>query len=210
MGKVFDLWIGRFYSKLSRFLTNRRRLYLNNLLCSKMNRCGKSLNVEEPFYIQGEKFISIGDCFLAKPGLRIDCFQAFNDQQFSPRLSIGNNVLMNYSCHIGVINEVTIGNDVLFGSRVLVTDHAHGTFSERFANIPYIKRELVSKGPVHIEDNVWIGENVCILPGVTIGKGSIIGSNAVVTKDIPAYSVAVGIPAKVIKQIGFNDMTNLH
>ena len=201
MLKGFDLLIGRFLCKMSRFIENRKRLYKNSLLSSRMNRCGKSLYIEEPFYIQGEEFISVGDRFLAKPGLRIDCYQSFNGQQFSPKLTIGNNVLINYSCHIGVINEVTIGNDVLFGSRVLVTDHAHGVFSEEFANVPYLKRPLISKGPVHIEDNVWLGENACILSGVTIGEGSIIGANTVVTKSIPPYSVAVGCPAKVIKRL---------
>lgn len=201
MLKEIDLLIGRVSCYLSRFFKNRSRLYLNSLLSTRMMRCGKSLYIEEPFYIQGEAFISIGDRFLAKPGLRIDCFHSFNGQQFSPKLTIGNNVLINYSCHIGVINEVTIGNDVLFGSRVLVTDHAHGEFSEEFANVPYLKRALISKGPVHIEDNVWLGENVCVLPGVTIGKGSIIGANAVVTSDIPPFSIAVGIPAKAVKRL---------
>ncbi|MBL4677498.1 MAG: hypothetical protein JKY70_15040 [Mucilaginibacter sp.] len=57
--------------------------------------------------------------------------------------------------------------------------------------------------PVIIEDNVWIGETVSVLPGVTIGKGSIIGASAVVTKNIPPYSIAVGNPAKVIKTYNF-------
>ena len=59
-------------------------------------------------------------------------------------------------------------------------------------------RQLVSKGEVIIEDNVWIGNNVCILGGVRIGMGSIIGANTVVTKDIPPYSIAAGVPAKII------------
>ena len=64
-----------------------------------------------------------------------------------------------------------------------------------------MKRPLHSKGPIIIEDNVWVGENVCILENVRIGKCSIIGANAVVTHDIPPYSIAVGVPAKVIKKI---------
>ena len=67
--------------------------------------------------------------------------------------------------------------------------------------MPVAKRRLHSKGPIIIEDNVWIGENACILENVRIGKCSIIGANAVVTHDIPPYSVAVGVPAKVIKTI---------
>ncbi len=64
-----------------------------------------------------------------------------------------------------------------------------------------IHRPLVVKGPIVIEDNVWIGERVCILSGVNIGKGAIIAANSVVTHDVPEYCVAAGSPAKVIKQI---------
>jgi acetyltransferase-like isoleucine patch superfamily enzyme len=62
-------------------------------------------------------------------------------------------------------------------------------------------RPLISKGKVIIGDNVWIGEGAMILPNVHIGEGAIIAANSVVTKDIPAYSIAVGIPAKIIKNI---------
>lgn len=60
---------------------------------------------------------------------------------------------------------------------------------------------MYSKGDVSIGKNVWIGEKATILPGVTIGEGSIIGANSVVTKNIPPYSIACGIPAKVIKKL---------
>lgn len=63
------------------------------------------------------------------------------------------------------------------------------------------QRPLYSKGAVHIGNNVWIGQNACIMPGVTIADGAIIAANSVVTHDIPAYSVAAGAPAKVIKHI---------
>lgn len=179
-------------------------LYENLRLSKRMNKCGKNLRIEGPSYIQGEQFMSVGDDFLAKPGLRIDCLKSFNGVAYTPKLTIGNHVLINYHCHIGVINEVFIGNDVLFGSRILVTDHSHGEFDRECANMAYLKRPLVSKGPVRIEDNVWIGENACILPGVTIGKGCIIGANSVVTKDIPPYSIVVGIPARVIRQLEFD------
>ena len=68
-------------------------------------------------------------------------------------------------------------------------------------DIPWANRDLHIKGPVLIEDSVWIGDNVVVLSGVTIGKGSVIGANSVVTKDIPPYSMAVGCPAKVIKKL---------
>ena len=59
--------------------------------------------------------------------------------------------------------------------------------------------KLISKGKIHISKNVWIGEGACILAGVNIGQGAIIGANAVVTKDIPNFAIAVGVPARIIK-----------
>ena len=67
----------------------------------------------------------------------------------------------------------------------------------------YVKERSLSSKSVIIKDNVWLGEHVSVLPGVTIGENSIIGANSVVTKSIPANSIAVGIPAKVIKQFNF-------
>ena len=100
---------------------------------------------------------------------------------------------------MGCINRIEIGNHVMIGSYVLITDHSRGELER--TNVPVAKRQLLTKGSVIIEDNVWIGEHACIMPGVTIGEGSIIGANAVVTHDVPPYSVAVGVPAKVVKQL---------
>ena len=89
---------------------------------------------------------------------------------------------------------------MLFASHVLITSENHGIDPE--LNIPYMDQTLTSK-PVEIGDGCWIGEKVCIMPSVTIGKKSIIGSGSIVTKSIPEYCIAVGSPAKVIKQYNF-------
>ena len=78
--------------------------------------------------------------------------------------------------------------------------NSHGQSTREHMSIPYYERPMYSKGPVVIGNNVWLGNNVCVMPGVTIGDGAIIGANSVVTHDIPAYAVAAGIPAKVVKQ----------
>jgi lipopolysaccharide O-acetyltransferase len=105
--------------------------------------------------------------------------------------------------HIGAIDCVRIGNDVLIASCVFIADHNHGGFEgEDPADSPDVApsdRPLKSR-PVVIGDKVWIGEGVCILPGVTIGRGSVIGAGAVVTRDVPAECVAVGNPARVVKR----------
>lgn len=85
--------------------------------------------------------------------------------------------------------------DVCLDLIVFITDNFHGNGSMEQLSIPPRERPLNVKGKVIIGKNVWIGRNVCIMPGVTIGDNVTIGANAVVTKDIPAGSVAVGVPA---------------
>lgn len=118
-----------------------------------------------------------------------------------PNLVIGNNVSIGEYSHITCANSIKIGNGVLTGRFVLITDNAHGTSNLVDLDIPPLKRFVYSKGTIEIGDNVWLGDKVTILPGVKIGKGSVIAANAVVTKDIPSYSIAGGCPAKIIKTI---------
>jgi len=86
----------------------------------------------------------------------------------------------------------------------MIIDHSHGSFSPEDIVIPPFKRKLFSKGPIDIENDVWVGENVCIMPGIHIGHHSVSGAGSVETQDIPAYSLAVGSPAKIIKTIERN------
>ena len=107
-------------------------------------------------------------------------------------LKFGNNVQINDYVHIGAVENITIGNNVLIASKVFITDHNHGCYNGEIQDTPdsiVMKRKIYSN-PVFIEDNVWLGEFVCILPGVKIGKNSIIGSMSVVTKNIPENSIA--------------------
>jgi acetyltransferase-like isoleucine patch superfamily enzyme len=124
-------------------------------------------------------------------------------------LRLGKNVQMNDYVHITAGENVTIGNNVLIASKVYISDTTHGEYSANEHSLPFdapVARSLSFK-PVVIEDNVWLGEGVCVLPGVTIGFGTIVGANAVVTKSIPAMSIAVGAPAKVIKK--FNQASGI-
>lgn len=107
---------------------------------------------------------------------------------------IGNNSGIGRGCVIN--NGVTIGNDVMIGPDVIVYTQNHNISR---TDIPLAKQGFAEQEPVVIEDDVWIGARVCILPGVTIGEGSVIGACAVVAKSIPPYSVAVGNPARIVK-----------
>lgn len=156
-----------------------------------------------PFRLRGKKYIYIGKNFTTGFNCRID---AFGGGQLKNLLIIGDNVQINDSVHLAAVNEVRIGNNVLIASNVFITDHNHGDYSGSEQDSPYTppsSRPLHSQKVV-IADNVWIGEYVVILPGVTIGEGSIIGSSSVVSKSVPPFSIAVGSPARIIKKYNFD------
>jgi lipopolysaccharide O-acetyltransferase len=157
--------------------------------------------LRRPFYMRGKRWISIGAGFISGPRLRLDALPIAKTT--APILTIGDNVQVNDTVHVGAVQSVTIGNRVLIASNVFITDHNHGTYSEdgehSDPHVPPALRPL-SCSPVRIEDDVWIGEYVVVLPGVTIGRGSIIGAMSVVSRDIPPYSIAVGSPARIVKQ----------
>ena len=119
-------------------------------------------------------------------------------QHFTPFLSIGDDCHFGAFNHITCVNHIQIGRRLLTGKWVTITDNNHGLTNADALHISPIKRPLFSKGPVVIGDDVWIGDKATILSGVTIGDGSVIAANAVVTKDVPAYSVVAGNPAKIV------------
>ncbi len=176
-----------------------KRLIYSASVSRSLSSVGKKFMVLPDAYIEGGKNICIGDFFFARDGLRIEAYDKYNEKRYNPYIQIGNNVCMGENCHIGAISNITIGNHVLFGSKVFITDHFHGNTVKNDMIKHPLERELYSKGAVKIEDDVWIGEGVVILPNVIIGRNSIIGANSVVTKDILPYSVAAGVPAKIIK-----------
>lgn len=177
------------FTLISRF---KNRL-LNQLACWVT---GQKLSVDwSAITIVHPESIHIGNRFYAGRGLRLESVDG------QGQLHIGDDVAFSEYVHIGCSNRIELGNGVLLGSKVLITDHAHGLFNAdgpADLNVNPGERPIVSKGPVIIEDRVWLGDGVCILPNVQIGKGAIVGSNAVVLTDIPAGTVWAGVPAKQV------------
>lgn len=161
-----------------------------------------------------KRFKQLGSNSYIKGPLKIDGYQ---------NIEIGNNVSINYktwlaalpltgnnacvlkigdgSCignfnHIYATSKIEIGKNVLTADKVYISDNLH---SYENIEVPIMYQPIKQVGEVKIGDGTWLGENVCVI-GVTIGKHCVVGANAVVTKDIPDYAVAVGNPAKIIKR----------
>ncbi len=106
-------------------------------------------------------------------------------------LTLGDNVFLNQGVRIACSREISIGDNALIGDETVILDNDfHGV-----ANSP------AQAAPVRIESDVWLGTRVIVLRGVTIGRGSVVGAGAVVTRSIPPYTFAAGVPAQVIKSL---------
>ncbi|GGA63246.1 putative lipopolysaccharide biosynthesis O-acetyl transferase WbbJ [Flavobacterium palustre] len=163
----------------------------------------KARLIRLPFDIRNRRFIKIGRRFTAGFGCRIEAFPLDKNDEYC--ITIGDNVQINDYVHIGAVGNITIGNNVLMASKIYISDHNHGNYDDLISDHPMSipeERKAICK-PVVIGDNVWLGESVCILPGITIGEGCIVGALSVVTKSIPPYSIAAGNPAKVVKKYDF-------
>ena len=196
MSQILD-----FSARLALAISYRWRRLSSAIVASRFGHSPGHVYLGKDCVILGHRHIHLEGRFIALARNRIEAIDRHGKQRFTPRLQIGEGVSMEYDCHIGCINEVRIGARVLIASRVYISDHAHGgTTAEDMRRSPK-ERPVVSKGPVIIEDDVWLGEGVAVMPGVRIGRSSIIGANSVVTKEIPPFCVAVGAPARVIKQL---------
>lgn len=112
-------------------------------------------------------------------------------------LRIGSNTYIQSGC----ILDAFVGN-IVIGANCMIADHCAFTpYQHGFADTrrPLREQPLTSRGDIVIEDDVWLGLNVCVMDGVTIGTGAVVGAGAVVTEDIPSYAIAGGVPARVIR-----------
>ena len=167
----------------------------------KLKKSSADITLSYPITIIGGKYITCGKgCFFGPNGL-LTAWDKYHGLKYKPSISIGNGVTICGGFHISAVNSIKIGNRVLMGEYVTIVDNGHGNTERSTLETPPGDRILSVSDGVVIEDNVWIGDKVSIVKGVTIGKGAVVGANSVVTKDVPAYSVVSGLPAKVIKQV---------
>lgn len=164
---------------------------LNKGLIVKNNSCPFG----ERNIVRCPQYISIGrDTKFSR-----DCIVECLSVSTRPQLTIGDNCVFGDYSHVTSVEKIVIGNNLLTGRFVLITDNCHGrTTDSAELDLPPVDRNITSS-PVVIGNNVWIGDRVAILSGVTIGDGAVIAANAVVTRDVPSKAIVAGVPAQVIR-----------
>lgn len=186
---------GFIYIKLSLLMEKIKRLHAKRRGINLFAKNGCKLR--KPLFLNFKKEnIELGNNITIDLGARIDIF---NFTGKSPKIKIGSNTMMGFHVSILCAECITIGENCLIASNVFICDENHGNDPCE----PYVKQKLSIK-PIKIGNNVWIGENVSILPGVKIGNNCIIGTGSIVTKSIPDNCIAVGNPCKIVKKYNFN------
>ena len=164
----------------------------------------KARLVRMPIFLTGKKGIQYGEGLTTGRGCRISA----KSDRIS--LRIGENARIGDYVHINADYDISIGSNVLMASKIFISDTNHGNYQGENQSSPFTNPNLRDNTykKVIIGDNVWIGENVVILPGSIVGNGCIIGANAVLTgKVYPDNTIIVGIPGRVIKKYDENSKT---
>ena len=182
---------------ISRLNFKARRLWFSFCQANHLKGCGKNAHLYSPFRLDGAENISIGaDTVLQSGGWLFCCPPAGK----TGSMEIGSGCVFGYNNHITAVRNVVIEDHVLTANNVYISDNLH---SYEDIYIPVMHQPVRFKKAVLIGRGSWIGENVSVI-GARVGRNCVIGANAVVTRDIPDYSVAVGAPAVVIRRYDQN------
>ena len=171
-------------------------LIYTRLLCGSFGAWGARSRLGRGAKLVGSRLIHVGiDVTIGE----LAWLNAKDDRRDGlPTLDIKNGTYIGRLVQINAWRSVTIGRNVLIADRVFISDADH-----HFSNTETAIRLQGDsfQGPVNLRDGCWIGIGAVILPGVTIGRNAVVAANAVVTKDVPDYSVVAGVPAKIIKHL---------
>ena len=179
---------------LNKLFLNKNRLISFLMYSWRFHKWGRLSILTKPDSLYNSNQISIGRRVEIRKGAKLEVQGAPAER---PKIEIGDGTSIHNYFHCGAASSVKIGKNVLIAGRVFITDHDH----EYENSAPIFKGSGLISEPVIIEDEVWIGEGAVILKGVTVGKRSVIGANAVVTKNVLPYTVVGGVPARFIRNI---------
>jgi len=190
-------WVARLHRRIHDFE--------DRAAAPRFGAIGAGSNVLMPSMLLHPEHLFIGATSTIHPYCRIEVITENPHLEGPPlpdrdaRIVIGDRVVVNSFSHFGAMSRITLGDDVGIASGVCIEDH-HYEYEGASEDRP-LKKQPFRVADVVIEDGAMIGEHVTILPGVRIGRNSWIGANAVVTTDIPPYSIAAGVPARVLRTL---------
>ncbi|CAI8737762.1 acyltransferase [Kosakonia quasisacchari] len=152
--------------------------------------------------IFGAKYMKMTNCSIGD-NCWIQAVAKYKTQNFTPEIIFGENVMMSCNVHISAVKKIDIGDNVLLGSNIYIGDHSHGSTrpAKYEAQIPPAFRDLDDIAEIKINDNTWVCDNVVILAGTFVGKGSIIAANSVVKGHFEENSLIAGNPARFIRKL---------
>lgn len=175
--------------------TALRRILLTPLSAT----VGRDTVMRRPFHVINSQWVTIGSNTTVGRRATLQPLREYAGVQHDGQIVIGSNVYIGSDVYIAGIRRVELGDGCVLSDHVYINDSAHG-FDP--TGPPIMKQPLESRGPITIGKNCFLGYRSAILPGVTLGERCIVGTNAVVTKSFPAYSVIGGVPARLIRTYG--------
>lgn len=180
----------------------RRLYYFWNWLClyHKFGSFRYTSYMRKPLRLVNPRYMQIGKRVSILPLARMECIRSWMGTPCNGELLIGDGTSIEQSCHIIAANRLEIGKDVTISAFVYIADCSHGMDD---VTKDVIDQSLEVKS-TRIGDGAFIGIGARVMPGVAIGKHAIVGANAVVCKDVPDYSIAAGVPARIIKKYDFD------
>lgn len=188
--------LGRRFLTAHRLAARTRAKGYSLLAAGAFAEFGRATVIEPPVRLEGERHIAIG----SRVFVGADSWLHVEEPCEVPvALSIGDGTNISGHCVLSAAHSVRVGRDVLMARGVYVSDHSHA-FATR--GRPVLAQGIDRIAPVVIEDGAWLAENVVVCPGVTIGRGAVVGANSVVTSDVPTGAVAAGAPARIVRSPG--------
>jgi acetyltransferase-like isoleucine patch superfamily enzyme len=190
---------GRGAVGLYRLAVRARNKLFSLAVAGSFESFGERSVLETPLRIEGEGRIRIGSGVFIGRGSWLQVVDSDEHGRVDVAITIGDGTSIVGNCVVSAACSVEIGPDVLMARGVYISDHSH-----RYDAVgrPVLAQGITNVRPVSIGADAWLGENVVILPGVRIGRGAVVGANAVVTRDVADYAVAVGAPATEVKRFG--------
>lgn len=159
---------------------------------------GRRSVIQLPVRLSGEARISVGDDVFVGAGSWLQVVGDSGRDEKSIAIEIGSGTSIAGSCVLSAATRIRLGRSVLLARNVYIADHMH---AYEDVGVPVLDQGFTRIAPIEIDDGAWLGQNVVITPGVRIGRGAVVGANSVVGMNVPDFAVAVGAPARVVRQL---------